>query len=485
MAPNYWAVVCPEPEFRGLWATWLKEKCVAIGWSPDKHDLRGPVAKSNWEKARTRALQIKEGDVIFPYLEKFRFGTPGKVVSVAIDNNEWNPTAFAEVKSKRPGEPLLGRRINVEWMKGDLPPTGMIAVVPKEMRKRTGLVRQAVEHVRHERYAQFLEILKDQRNWKSYKANARPSVARASNKTTHEKIRVSKGEREQSSSAVFVLAGDSLYVQRARDAFPILVRQAIARQKLFYAALADEMGMANPRNLNYVLGAVGNAIKELSVEWGEDIPPLQCLVVNKFTGLPGEGVAWFVSGFKDFKNQTAEQQRLVVGVELTRIFTYPKWDKVLAAFELKPPRPVSSDAGVEALIAKARNMRGTGEGEDHKKLKNYIAANPHVIDLSGFGKGQTEQPFTSADRIDIVFRKDDHWVGVEVKGPSSQEAHILRGLFQVVKYAALREAELKVDPLQGKNEVILVMSAKLSDELKKVKNLLGVTVLDGIVAPEE
>jgi len=28
------------------------------------------------------------------------------------------------------------------------------------------------------------------------------------------------------------------------------------------------------------------------------------------------------------------------------------------------------------------------------------------------------------------------------------------------------------------------MSAKLSDQLKKVKNLLGVTVLDGIVAPE-
>ena len=94
------------------------------------------------------------------------------------------------------------------------------------------------------------------------------------------------------------------------------------------------------------------------------------------------------------------------------------------------------------------------------KLKNYIAANPHVIDLSGFGKGQTEQPFTSADRIDIVFRKDDHWVGVEVKGPSSSEADLLRGLFQAVKYAALREAELKVDPLQGKNEVILVNERK-------------------------
>jgi hypothetical protein len=485
MAQNYWAVVCPEPEFRGLWATWLKEECVAIGWSPDKHHLHSPVAKANWEKARTRAVQIKEGDVVFPYLEKFRFGTPGRVVSVAIDDDEWNPTTVAEEKSKQPGEPRLGRRINVKWMKGDFPPTGIIAVVPRGMRKGTGLVRQTVEHVRQERYAQFLKILKDQRNWKPYKANARPSAVQASSKTTPEKIRAGKGKSKQSSSAISMLTGDSLYVQRAREAFPILVRQAIARQKLFYSALADEMGMPNPRNLNYVLGAIGNAIKELSVEWGEDIPPLQCLVVNKFTGLPGEGVAWFISSFKDFKNQTAEQQKLIVGVELTRIFTYPKWAKVLAAFELRPLKPVANDAGVEALIAKARNMRGTGEGEDHRKLKDYIAANPHVIDLSGFGNGQTEQPFTSADRIDIVFRKDDHWVGVEVKGPSSSEADLLRGLFQAVKYAALREAELKIDPWQGKNEVLLVMSAKLSDELKKVKNLLGVTVLDQIVAPEE
>jgi hypothetical protein len=206
-------------------------------------------------------------------------------------------------------------------------------------------------------------------------------------KTTPEKIRAGKGKSKEDSSAASILAGDSLYVQRAREAFPILVRQAIARQELFYSALAGEIGMPNPRNLNYVLGAIGNAIKELSVEWGEDIPPLQCVVVNKFTGLPGEGVAWFTTDFKDFKNQTAEQKKLLVGVELTRIFTYPKWDKVLAAFGLKAPKPVTSDAGVEALIARARSIRGAGEGEDHKKLKHYIAENPHVIGLSDFERG--------------------------------------------------------------------------------------------------
>src|SRR5438046_1661405 len=95
-------------------------------------------------------------------------------------------------------------------------------------------------------------------------------------KSTPERIRA--GDHENS-----VLSGNSLYVKRAREAFPILVRQAWAGERIAYSDLADEMGMANPRNLNYVLGAIGKAIKELSGEWGQEIPPLQCLVVNKHT----------------------------------------------------------------------------------------------------------------------------------------------------------------------------------------------------------
>ena len=36
---------------------------------------------------------------------------------------------------------------------------------------------------------------------------------------------------------------------------------------------------------------------------------------------------------------------------------------------------------------KARGGGGVGEGEDHRKLKQYIANNPMAIGLSGFGKG--------------------------------------------------------------------------------------------------
>ena len=50
-----------------------------------------------------------------------------------------------------------------------------------------------------------------------------------------------------------LLISDKLYVQRARIALPILVRQAKNGECIFYSNLAEEIGMPNPRNLNYVL----------------------------------------------------------------------------------------------------------------------------------------------------------------------------------------------------------------------------------------
>ena len=45
--------------------------------------------------------------------------------------------------------------------------------------------------------------------------------------------------------------GAKTYQQRARSALPILVRQAKAHQTMFYSELALEMGISNPRTLNY------------------------------------------------------------------------------------------------------------------------------------------------------------------------------------------------------------------------------------------
>jgi len=126
-----------------------------------------------------------------------------------------------------------------------------------------------------------------------------------------------------------LISGDKLYQQRARKAFPNLVRQAFANQPIYYSDLADELGMQNPRNLNYVLGSIGTTLERLSEEWNEKVPPINCLVVNKATDLPGEGIEGFIGDRKAFATLPRKQKRALVDAELRRIYAYSKWHSVL------------------------------------------------------------------------------------------------------------------------------------------------------------
>ena len=88
--------------------------------------------------------------------------------------------------------------------------------------------------------------------------------------------------------------GSKLYEKRSRLVLPILIRQANAGQTITYNKLAEEIGMPNPRNLNYPLGTIGGALTALGKEWKARIPPIQTIVINQDTGLPGEGIAEFL-----------------------------------------------------------------------------------------------------------------------------------------------------------------------------------------------
>lgn len=130
------------------------------------------------------------------------------------------------------------------------------------------------------------------------------------------------------------ISGDKLYQKRARAAFPLLVRQAQAGVPIYYSDLAEELEMSNARNLNYVLGSIGRSLELLPKEWKEKVPPIQCLVVNKSTGLPGEGIGGFLVKKEDFAALPLRQKRSIVEVALQHVFSYPRWEKVLEFFLL-------------------------------------------------------------------------------------------------------------------------------------------------------
>lgn len=259
------------------------------------------------------------------------------------------------------------------------------------------------------------------------------------------------------------LMGNKLYQKRARKALPVLVRQAWSGEKIFYADLAEELGMANPRNLNFVLGCVGNTLLSLSRRWNEEIPPIQCLVVNQQSKLPGEGIGWFfdngaVSGFsrEKFARLKIHEKRRVVEAELSQVFGYQRWEELLA--ELGLGLPESTLGGFEVKPS----LIGSGESEAHRILKEFIANNPRSVGLSGkWDVGEIEKRLLSGDFLDVSFDQGNKWLAVEVKSALSNDDDLVRGLFQCVKYRAVIEASCKANNLEKEVSSVLALEGSM------------------------
>jgi hypothetical protein len=264
------------------------------------------------------------------------------------------------------------------------------------------------------------------------------------------------------------LQGDKLYQGRAREALPLLVRQAEAGVPIFYSDLAAELGMPNPRNLNYVLGSIGQTLEHLAEQWSEKIPPIQCLVLNKQTGLPGAGVGWFLrqdelSALQQFSELTLRQKREMIQAELLGIYSYSRWREVLVALSLEP-----SNTDLEAIVAEAGHAGGGEETPQHKALKYFVANNPEIVGLP------------SGDCLDVSFTRKNIWVAAEVKSSISNDADLARGLFQCVKYLAVMEANLIADAKPANARVVLVLESSLPSSLVPLKNLLGIEVVERV-----
>lgn len=267
--------------------------------------------------------------------------------------------------------------------------------------------------------------------------------------------------------------GPALYQQRAAVALPLLVRQAWRGKEITYGDLARMMGMPNARNLNFVLGSVGNTLIKLGRKWGVKIPPIQAITVNAQTRLPGKGGQLFVGG-KKLLNENPHLKRRVIETAFGEIFAYQDWSKVLKELQLIPPTPQ-----LDNLLKRAANLRGSGgESAAHNKFKERLAKNPGLLGIKGHLSGSMEHPIPSGDRIDIVFESAREIVAVEVKSRISSEADIARGLFQCLKYRVVLEAQVAIERSRKRVRVILALEDQLAAAHLEIKAALGVDVIE-------
>ena len=272
--------------------------------------------------------------------------------------------------------------------------------------------------------------------------------------------------------------GDKLYQKRARRAFPMLVRQAEAGNPITYSDLAEELDMPNPRNLNRVLGLIGRTLKGLSKQRKKKIPPLQCVVINKNTGLPGEGIKWFLKrkNWEEFGGLPKARQRKIFQAALQKVFLFDGWRNILETLSLDPISDNFSD-----ILKETKTFGGGGESDAHKKLKEYVAQNPASIKLPvSSPKGQNEFPLASGDVLDVSFLLSDKWISAEVKSRISSKDDIVRGLFQCVKYKAVMAAMQLVEKRDASVEAVLVLEGEFPKSLVPLRNMLAVTVYKNV-----
>ncbi len=202
-----------------------------------------------------------------------------------------------------------------------------------------------------------------------------------------------------------------------------------------------------PIAYRYPAGAIGYAIETTEAEWGEPIPPLNALVVNETTGLPGKGIDYFIKNYLDVsKSQRsftrADRQSIVEAIH-QEIYNYTGWKhKLLKHYGLPNPPSLEGSSPRKLIEIRQYNWGGEAESEAHKRLKTYVCEHPELLDLpETVGHGVQEYVLPSSDKIDVLFLHDDWFLAVEVKAVNANDNDLRRGIFQCVKYRELLRAE--------------------------------------------
>jgi len=276
--------------------------------------------------------------------------------------------------------------------------------------------------------------------------------------------------------------------EQARDSLSELVKYVLAHQDgmisgMTYQELATRIGRLNKHNKGHahgmgrVLGTMGHLLQGLEGRWGERIPQIQSLVVNKAgvgKNLPDDGIKEF---WPDYPNMSLVEQENCVRLEHQRVVEFgSRWNYVLARLGL-PEVDASS-------MLSARPFGRGGESQAHKALKEYIKEHPKIVGATTEWQAFVEYPLPSLDAIDVLFKSKDAWIAVEVKSRISDNlpADYERGLYQVVKYDALLQAMRRSSNynIPARIHCLLVLESGLPEQYRGLSKTLGVKVLANI-----
>ena len=274
-------------------------------------------------------------------------------------------------------------------------------------------------------------------------------------------------------------------------ALSILIEHVLSQrdevlQTLTYEDLAEKLGRKNKhgrpwaKGMGHLLGKVTGLIDQVSPQLPEPAPYLTTIVVSKAgptAGLPDVGIKGRWPGYDTLSRK---DKKAKVEHEYVQIMRYgTRWNDVLRLvglpqFSAPPTRPF-------------KGGMGGGESPEHHALKEYVLAHPEMFGAQTSWKAEPEFILRSLDAIDVMFRSEDVWIGVEVKSSVSERniSDYERGLYQVIKYKAVLEAQALIDRPKNppKVHVYLALQKALPAQFRGVAHALGVECFENVSYP--
>ncbi len=248
-----------------------------------------------------------------------------------------------------------------------------------------------------------------------------------------------------------------------------LIAEALDGGKLFYGELKkkleDEAGFRtifSPR-MGWVAGLLMNRIQDAI----PDAPLINVLVVNQNDRQPGLGAgAYLAKRFKkprlaeqDAKTKYPQLWEVTCRSAADEVYAYgaEQWAKlyrkvfgaVLSTEQIDKQREDRRRGEEQDGVQTGRDYGAAGEGKFHRELRQWVKNHPEAIHGSFAGaQTETESNLDSGDRIDVVYKCADRIVLLEVKSRVSNEIDLKRGVYQCIKYRAVRAAmDVRDNPL--------------------------------------
>jgi hypothetical protein len=258
--------------------------------------------------------------------------------------------------------------------------------------------------------------------------------------------------------------------------------------------LEDEAGFSTifATRIGFVAGSLMETIQDRI----PDAPLINVLVVNQIDRQPSKGAGSFMAnrfGEPRLNEDDAKQKHPQLWEEsferaAAEVYEYgpENWAKLykkvfgstLTLKQIDEEREERKRGTEKDGIPTGRNYGPGGEGKFHRALRLWIEANPGVVHASfADATTDTEVDLDSGDRVDVVYKCADRIVLLEVKSRISNGIDLRRGVFQCIKYRAVRAAmDVRNEPLI---QTYLVTEAELPGEIAallrrhKIKHFLA------------